>query len=96
MNAKLIQLFRKFHRLIAIIIAIPFTLIVLTGMAVTIEEQWQFLDIHLSRGFLLDLHTGAIFNLQAFYPILSGLGLIGLLVSGISLTGIFRRNPKKS
>jgi len=91
MNVKALQLFRKFRRLIAFIISIPFLLIVLTGMATTIEDQSLFIDLHLFRGFLLDLYTGAIFKLQAFHPILSGLGMIGLFITGISVPETFGR-----
>jgi hypothetical protein len=40
---------------------------------------------------LLNIHTGEIFNLQAIYPILNGLGMIGLLVTGLSMSGVFGR-----
>ncbi|TAF11366.1 MAG: peptidase [Nostocales cyanobacterium] len=42
---------------------------------------------------MLKIHTGEIFHLQAIYPILNGIGLIGLLVTGMSMSGLF--NQKK-
>jgi len=96
MNVKLIRLFRKFHRFLGIIVFLPVTLTVLTGMAATMLEEWTFLNIDVSRSLILSIHTGEIFKLQAFYPILNGIGIIGLLVTGISMTGLFgRRSPVK-
>jgi hypothetical protein len=69
-------------------------LIIITGMLATIEENWDFVDIGIPRQLILSIHTGAIFKLQAFYPIVSGLGLIGLLITGISITGLFGRRSK--
>ncbi|MDP5017784.1 MAG: peptidase, partial [Dolichospermum sp.] len=46
-----------------------------------------------SSRLMLEIHTGEIFHLQAIYPILNGFGLIGLLVTGMSMSGLF--NQKK-
>jgi hypothetical protein len=42
----------------------------------------------------LKIHTGEIFHLQAIYPILNGLGMIGLLVTGLSMSGLFGRKKQ--
>ncbi|MEA5598840.1 peptidase [Rivularia sp. UHCC 0363] len=89
------RVFRKYHRVIAIIISLPVALTVLTGMIVTMVGEWG-LNIGLTRGFLLSLHTGEIFHLQGIYPILNGLGLIGLLVTGLSMSGLFDRKKQKT
>lgn len=84
--------FRKYHRLLAPIIFLPLFLTVLTGMVATVAGEWSF-KFGLSRsvrGFMLGLHTGETFHLEAIYPMLNGLGLIGLLVTGISMTGLFK------
>ncbi|MBW4510333.1 MAG: peptidase [Scytonematopsis contorta HA4267-MV1] len=86
--------FRKYHRTIAIIISLPVALTVLTGMVVTMVGEWG-INIGISRGFLLSIHTGEIFHLQAIYPILNGLGLIGLLVTGLSMSGLFTQKSQK-
>jgi len=83
--------FRKYHRFLAIILFLPLALTVLTGMAATLTEEWS-IDIGLSRSLLLKIHTGEILHLQAIYPLLDGLGLIGLLVTGISMSGLFRKS----
>jgi hypothetical protein len=81
--------FRKYHRTLAPIIFLPLGLSILTGMAMTMDEEWS-LNLGIPRRFLLGLHTGEIFHLQGIYPMLNGLGLLGLLVTGISMTGLFK------
>jgi multidrug transporter EmrE-like cation transporter len=92
MKSKLALAFRKYHRLIAFITFLPVALIVITGMLATIEENWEFVNLGLSRSLILSIHTGSIFKVHAFYPILTGLGIIGLLVTGLSMFG--RRSKK--
>ncbi|WP_104906772.1 peptidase [Nostoc sp. 'Lobaria pulmonaria (5183) cyanobiont'] len=84
--------FRKYHRTIGIIICLPLILTVLTGMLTTIVKEWP-ISTGISSSLLLRIHTGEIFHLEAVYPIFNGLGLIGLLVTGISMSGLF--NQKK-
>jgi len=86
--------FRKYHRAIALINAIPIFLTVLTGMAATVIREWG-LNLGLSASWLIKLHTGEVFHLEAIYPILNGVGLIGLLVTGLSMSGMFDRKPRK-
>ena len=85
--------FRKYHRILAIIIALPIILTVLTGMSTTIVREWP-INTEISSRLLLKIHTGEIFHLQAIYPILNGLGMIGLLVTGLSMSGLFDRRKK--
>ncbi len=85
--------FRKYHRIVAIIIALPLTFTVLTGMLTTMVKEWP-IDTGISARFLLKIHTGEIFHLQAIYPILNGLGMIGLLVTGLSMSGLFARRKQ--
>lgn len=87
--------FRKYHRTLAIIISLPLAVTVLTGMTVTIVREWP-LSTGLSSSWLLSIHTGEIFHLQAIYPILNGLGIIGLLVTGLSMSGLFGRKTQKA
>ncbi len=51
--------------------------------------EWS-LNLGLSRGLLIKLHTGEILHLQGIYPILNGIGLIGLLVTGLSMSNLFK------
>ncbi len=84
--------FRKYHRTIGIMICLPLILTVLTGMLTTIIKEWP-INTGLSSNLVLKIHTGEILHLEAIYPILNGLGLIGLLVTGMSMSGLF--DPKK-
>jgi hypothetical protein len=86
--------FRKYHRVLATILCLPLALTVLTGMATTMVGEWS-LNLGLSRGLLLGLHSGETFHLQGIYPILNGLGLVGLLVTGISMTSLFKSKKVK-
>jgi hypothetical protein len=86
--------FRKYHRVLATILCLPLALTVLTGMATTMVGEWS-LNLGLSRSLLLGLHSGEIFHLQAIYPILNGLGLVGLLVTGMSMTSLFKTKKAK-
>ncbi|MDZ8055676.1 MAG: peptidase [Aulosira sp. ZfuVER01] len=87
--------FRKYHRTIAIAIFLPLTVSIVTGISMTLTDQW-FHQPELT-GFILKIHTGEIFGLAGIYPILHGLGLIGLIVTGLSLTGLFSQlyKPRK-
>jgi hypothetical protein len=83
---------RKYHRQIAIILCLPLFLTVFTGMGFTIAHE--ILDQDELAGFLIKLHTLELIHLEKFYPLLNGLGLIGLLITGLSMTGLFRKSQK--
>lgn len=87
------RIFRRYHRIIAIALFLPLLLTVVTGIVVTILDQW--LRQEELAGFVLRLHTLEIFHLQGIYPLLNGLGLLGLLVTGLSMTGLLRNRPKR-
>ncbi|MFM7382280.1 MAG: peptidase [Microcystaceae cyanobacterium] len=87
--SQMLRVFRKYHRWLAIILCLPLLLTVMTGMAYTVLVDWfgntDAIEI------LLGLHTLEIVHLEKFYPLLNGLGLVGLLVTGVSMTGLFKR-----
>lgn len=87
--------FRKYHRLLAITVCLPLIVTVVTGIGMTLTDEW-FHQNELT-GFLLKIHTYQIFGLSAILPIFNGLGLIGLIVTGLSMTGLFsgRRKLKR-
>jgi uncharacterized iron-regulated membrane protein len=82
------RLFRKYHRWLAIVCALPLLLTVITGMTFPIAKA---LDRRELAGFLIHLHTLETFGLEGFFPIVNGLGLLGLLVTGIYMTNLFRQ-----
>ena len=87
------QLFRKYHRTLALILCIPLLLTVLTGMATTMVGEWS-LNFGVSRRLLLQIHTGEIVHLQGIYPMLNGIGFIGLLITGLSMSKLFSQKTK--
>ena len=87
------RLFRQYHRKIAIILALPLLLTVITGMGYTVVGEW-FHQGELAEA-MLRVHSGEIFRLGGIYPILNGIGLLGLLVTGVSMLGWFRKRPER-
>lgn len=87
--------FRKYHRAIAPILALPLLLTILSGMGATMIRDWG-LNLGVTAHWLLKLHTGEVFHLEAIYPILNGLGLLGLLVTGISMSGLLKPKAKQA
>ncbi|MDZ7969760.1 MAG: peptidase [Nostoc sp. DedSLP03] len=87
--------FRKYHRLIATLFCLPLLFTALTGISIAIADTW--LHQEELAGFLITVHTLQIFKLDAIVPVLNGLGLIGLVATGVSMTGLFakRRQPKR-
>lgn len=89
----MIRSFRKYHRQIAIALCLPLFLTVISGMCFTIAHEWLHQD-ELGE-FLLGLHTLEILHLEKIYPLLNGLGLVGLLITGVSMTGLFRQRSER-
>lgn len=85
----MIRLFRKYHRLIAIAVSLPLILTVITGVGYTIFDEW-FEQERIAH-FLMGIHTMDILGLEEIYPVLNGLGLMGLLITGLSMTGLFKK-----
>ncbi len=81
---------RKYHRLLALIVVLPLSLTVLTGVTATLSEEWS-VNFGLSRSLLLKIHSGEIFHLGGIYPILNGLGLLAMILTGLSMSSLFNR-----
>lgn len=88
----MIRAFRKYHRLLVLIACLPLLLTVISGVGYTLFEEW-FEQEEIAE-FMLQLHTFELFHLEKIYPLLNGLGLVGLLITGITMTSLFR--PKRS
>jgi hypothetical protein len=91
----LIRTFRKYHRWLALVLVLPLFLTLVTGVLESLSEAWS-LDFGVSHNLLMKIHTGSIFNLGKIYPTLNGLGLLGLIITGISMLGTARRPPTAS
>lgn len=86
--------FRKYHRAIALILSLPILLTVLTGIGATLVREWG-LNLGVTPSWMIKVHTGEIFHLEGIYPVLNGVGLLGLIVTGMSMSGVFNRKPRK-
>ncbi len=82
-------LFRKYHRQLSILTLLPIFLITVTGIAIPIADELKFEGL---AKFMTQVHSGAFFGSDLAYSVLSGLGLLGLLVTGVTMTGLL---PKK-
>lgn len=90
----MIRAVRKYHRIIAIAAFLPLFLTVITGVGYTVFDEWLGLDE--IGDFLLEVHTMKILGLDSIYPLLNGLGLLGLIVTGLSMTGLFKKRPSST
>ena len=86
---------RKYHRLIATFFCLPLLFTALTGISVVIADEWLHQEERIA--FLIKVHTFDFFGLAAIWPVLDGLGLIGLVATGLSMTGLFTKHhqPKR-
>ena len=87
------SLFRNYHRLLSILTLLPIFLITVTGIAIPISEE---LKIEGLAEFMTKVHSGAIFGSDFVYSVLVGLGLLGLLITGISQTGLLPNKRSSS
>lgn len=87
---------RKYHRLIATLFCLPLLFTALTGTSLAIADQWLHQEELVA--FLIAVHTFQIFKLDAILPVVNGLGLIGLVATGLSMTRLFnkRHQPKRT
>jgi hypothetical protein len=87
--------FRQYHRLIATLLCAPLLFTALTGISIAIADTW--LHQEELAAFLMKVHTYQIFKLDAILSVLNGLGLVGLVATGLSMTGLFaqRRQPRR-
>ena len=86
---------RKLHKTIAPILFLPFLVTAITGIIYRLAQSWFGMSED-SLEILMEIHQGEYLGeqLQAIYVLLNGLGLIGMLVTGIVMTGILRKRPQ--
>ncbi len=84
--------FRKYHRMIALTICLPLIITAVTGIAMTVADEW----LHQAKlvGFLLKIHTFQFGGLSAILPIFNGLGLLSLIATGLNMAGLFSQRRK--
>ena len=90
--ASIVSEFRKYHRQLSLIVFLPVMLMALTGTISPILETFHFEN---AAELVRKVHSGRIFFGSAYfiYTVLCGLGLLGLLVTGLSMLKLFGR-PK--
>lgn len=89
--ARITSVFRKYHRQLSLIVSLPLILITLTG---TISPILEVLHLESAAELVRKVHSGRIFFGSAYliYAVLSGLGLLGLLITGLSMLRLFDRS----
>jgi uncharacterized iron-regulated membrane protein len=85
------------HRIFAPIAFLPLLVSAVTGIAYYLGEAWFSLPGDV-KGLLMNLHQGSYLGatLRQVYVLLVGVGLVGLLVTGLNMTGIFRKRKQAS
>jgi hypothetical protein len=89
--------FRKFHRFLVPLAFIPLIVSSLTGVGYRLGKAWFSLPND-QVAFLLKIHQGSYLGpvFKAFYILFVGVGLIGLLITGIQMINIFRNGKSSS
>lgn len=87
---------RHLHRKLAPIIFLPLFVTALTGVGYRLGKTW----LGLSDSFgdwMMYVHQGTYLGsqLRPVYVLLNGLGLVGMAVSGLVMTGLFRRSRRR-
>jgi len=83
---------RKLHRKLAPIVFLPLMLTALTGVGYRIGKSWLGFGDSFGDAMMF-IHQGTWLGpqLRPFYVLLNALGAIGMLVTGIIMSGIFFR-----
>lgn len=88
---------RKLHRFIAPIIFLPLLLTTITGVMYRVGRTTFGVFKDDTGELLLKIHDGSILGkgFSPFYVFLDGIGLIGLLVTGIFMLGMFAKKRRR-
>jgi uncharacterized iron-regulated membrane protein len=89
--------FRQVHRVLAPLAFLPLLMSAATGIAYRLGKDWLGLSSD-QAAVLLRLHQGSYLgsSLKPFYVLCVGVGLIGLLITGIQMSSIFRQRKSQS
>lgn len=82
---KLLAAFRKYHRQLSIMTLLPMILVTVTGIVIPMLES---MGLEKTAAFLAKVHTGQVFGSDLIYCVLIGMGLLGLIVTGFTMTGL--------
>ena len=86
---------REFHRIVGAIFLLPLAASAATGIALKVGADW----LHLPEGtlgILMSIHQGSWLGKAArpFYVLAIGIGLLSLAITGLRMTGVFRKKTK--
>lgn len=84
-------MFRKYHLQLSLVTLLPVLLVTITGILIPVFEE---LGIEGIPELMVKVHSGAVFGSDLIYSVLVGLGLLGLLATGVTMTGLFSRTRK--
>jgi hypothetical protein len=73
---------------LAVVFALPLLTTIVSGILFTIGVEW-FHQQQLAE-VLMRIHTLQLFGLGNVFPLLIGVGLIGLLMTRLSMTNLFQ------
>ncbi len=91
MSQSIIRFLRQYHRRFALIMVLPLLITAVTGVLMPVSH-----DLPPSiGGIVYNLHTGAWFS-QKVYGVLNGVGLLTMVLSGLSMTPLFRNRSGRS
>lgn len=87
--------FRKIHRKIGPILFLPLVLSALTGLSYRLGKSWFGMSSDNAEIFMV-IHQGEYLGdqLKPVYVLLLGLGLLGAIATGLTMTAIFNKTPK--
>ena len=89
--------FRIIHRIAAPILFLPLLVSAVTGVTYRIGRSWFGMSRENAEIFL-EIHQGEYLGeiFQPIYVLFVGLGLLGMIATGINMLGWFRRQTSKS
>ncbi len=89
--------FRTIHRIAAPVLFLPLLVSAVTGVTYRIGKSWFGMSRENAEIFL-EIHQGEYLGkfFQPIYVLFVGLGLLGMIATGINMLGWFRRPTSKS
>ncbi|MCL2923731.1 MAG: PepSY domain-containing protein [Trichodesmium sp. MAG_R04] len=90
------QKFRQLHKIVAPIVFLPLFVTVITGVAYRLGRNWFGLSKDQAH-ILMVIHEAEYLGneIKPFYVLLTGIGLMWMLVTGIVMSGLFGENKRK-
>lgn len=88
---------RHWHRIAGLGLMIPLAASAITGIGFRVTQAWLGWSKEQAQ-WLLDVHQGTLLfgrDYRAYYVIVIGLGLLGLVMTGATMLGWFRRSTTR-